>query len=219
MGIDQGTPCRSGTAVCFRVAQAAKGNMASCGHVVGAALLHKLLWKSVLFSKCIKSRAQHKKGSGDMAGDKGQLNEQVLFQIPSSIRRLYWDAGRELLDRASKGEGGGLALVSRMVFQTVRKSRAQALGLEERQPPEVRRALSTENIPTSLHVFVMRALWRTLPVACRLHPFTLLTSAECPLCGLVQGHRHVLYRSTDNAGTETPPHHQVGECQWKAGWR
>ena len=64
----------------------------------------------------LTARAQHKKGSGDMAGDKGQLIEQVLSQIPSSIRRLYWDGGRELLDRASKGEGGGLTLVSRMVF-------------------------------------------------------------------------------------------------------
>ena len=49
-----------------------------------------------------------------------------------------------------------------------------------------------QHIPLVLHLFVVRALWRKLPVAGRLFPFHMSPTADRPLCGSIEDHRHTL---------------------------
>ena len=51
--------------------------------------------------------------------------------------------------------------------------------------------LATFNIPPKLHHFIL-IFWRKLPVASKMFRFHIVTSPDCSLCCLPEGHLDIL---------------------------
>ena len=49
-------------------------------------------------------------------------------------------------------------------------------------------------MPPRLYHFVLRALWRKVPVAARMFAFGLVSTPDCTLCSRQEDHTHILKR-------------------------
>ena len=74
------------------------------------------------------------------------------------------------------------------------RARARTVRIEERQDSQVWEHLREFNVPPMLYHFVLRALWRKVPVAARMFAFGLVSMPDCTLCSRQEDHIHILKR-------------------------
>ena len=77
-------------------------------------------------------------------------------------------------------------------FLQICNARARTCRIEERQSQAMWEELSRFKVPPKLHHFVLKALWRKLPVAARMFSFKLISSQDCQLCCLSKDRHHSL---------------------------
>ena len=135
---------------------------------------------------------------GDCLTATGQVNTELIPKIPRSYRVLYTRRIVDLADRAAASQGGGAALTTPPVdawsFASVRRARARTVRIEERQDSRVWESLRGFNVLPRLYHFVLRVLWRKVPVAARMFAFGLVSTLDCTLCSQQDDHTHILKR-------------------------
>ena len=136
---------------------------------------------------------------GDCLTTTGQVNTELIPKISRSYRVLYTRRIVHLADRAAASQGDGATLSSpppldAWSFANVRRARARIVRIEERQDSEVWEHLREFNVPCRLYHFVLRALWRKVPVAARMFAFGLVSTPDCTLCSRQEDHTHILKR-------------------------
>ena len=120
--------------------------------------------------------------------------------ILRSYRVLYTRRIVDLADRAAASQGDGATFpppppaVDAWSFANICRARAQTVRIEERQDSEVWEHLREFNVPPRLYHFVLRALWRKVPVAARMFAFELVSTLDCTLCSRQEDHTHILKR-------------------------
>ena len=80
------------------------------------------------------------------------------------------------------------------LFANVRRARARADRIQERQDARAWERLRAFHIPLWLYHFVLRALWRKMPVATRMFAFRMTSTQDCTLCSHPKDHAHILKR-------------------------
>ena len=179
--------------------------------VAGRGLLELPLWHSAIFSRQIPSMVREMREHsyccprlvnrglrvpGDCLTATGQVNTEIIPKIPSSYRAVYQTIV-DLADWAAASQGDGAALsppppVDAWSFANLRRARARTVRIEERQDSEVWEHLREFNVPPRLYHFVLRALWRKVPVAARMFAFGLVSTPDCTLCSQQEDHTHML---------------------------
>ena len=137
---------------------------------------------------------------GDYLTATGQVNTELIPKIPRSCKVLYTRRIVDLADRAAASQGDGAALtppppLDAWTFASVRRARARTVRIEERQDSQVWESLRGFNVPPRLYHFVLRALWRKVPVAARMFTFWLVSRPDCTICSRQEDRTHILKRS------------------------
>ena len=125
----------------------------------------------------------------------GQVNTELILKILRSYRVLYTKHIVDMADRAAASRGDGAALTTPLVdawsFASVRRARARTVRIEERQDTHVWESIRGFNVPPRLYHFVLRALWRKVPVAARMFAFGLVSTPDYTLCTRQEDHPHI----------------------------
>ena len=99
---------------------------------------------------------------------------------------------------ASQGDGATFSTppppVDAWSFASVQRARASRVRMEERQDSKVWERLREFNVPPSLYHFVLRALWRKVPVATRMFAFGLVSTPACTLSSRQEDNTQILKR-------------------------
>ena len=189
-----------------------KNDMPNTG-LKGPALLTLPLRHSSVFTKKIPPRVREMRDRshccpkvvckgvctlGDFVTEGGQIKVAIISVLPPSICVLYTRNTVDLADRAKAGQGDGAQWSTpppkAWSFKNAGRARAQTCRIEERQSSQVWEALAMFNVPPKLHNFVLRTVWRKLPVAARRFNFKMVQSPDCSLCPCAKYHSHVLKR-------------------------
>ena len=171
------------------------------------------LWHSSIFATSIPSRVLEMRERtyccprlvnrgisvvGDFLTCAGQIEASLIPQTPRSYRVLDTRRIIDLADRAKSQQGDGKVLslpaLDEWPFANVRRARARAVRIEERQDAKVWEQLQAFNVPPQHYHFVLRALWRKVPVAATMFGFRMTPTPECTLCTHPEDHAHILKR-------------------------